>query len=270
MEDDAFFRELSEYYNKFNEDKRLDSRHGQVEYITSMRYIHRYLNKRAAQQGVPVSELSLLDVGAATGGYSIPLAQEGIRVTAVEPVKHNISRLRAKESPVRAYQADARSMPRLKADSFDVTLVFGPMYHLKTKEQQAQAMAEAVRVTAPGGYILLSYIMNEYAVLVHGFRDRNIAGAMREGQLDQDFLCGPKANPLYHFMRLEQIRELSEEAGLKPVQTISADGAANYMRRELNALNDEEFDLFVQYHLSICERQELLGASAHVVDILQK
>ena len=38
--------ELEKYYNKFNEEKRLKSRHGQVEFITSMKYIHKYLPKR--------------------------------------------------------------------------------------------------------------------------------------------------------------------------------------------------------------------------------
>lgn len=34
---------LENYYGKFCEDKRLLSRHGQVEYTTSMKYIHKYL-----------------------------------------------------------------------------------------------------------------------------------------------------------------------------------------------------------------------------------
>ena len=38
---------LEEYYNKFNEDKRLDSRHGRVEFQTSMHYIHKYLDQIA-------------------------------------------------------------------------------------------------------------------------------------------------------------------------------------------------------------------------------
>jgi hypothetical protein len=42
------------------------------------------------------------------------------------------------------------------------------------------------------------------------------------------------------------------------------------MRRELNALDEEEFQAFLQYHLATCERAELIGASAHTVDILQK
>ena len=37
--------ELEKYYNKFNEEKRLGSRHGQVEFTTSMKYIHEYLPK---------------------------------------------------------------------------------------------------------------------------------------------------------------------------------------------------------------------------------
>ena len=35
-------------------------------------------------------------------------------------------------------------------------------------------------------------------------------------------------------------------------------------------MTDEEFNLYLDYHLSICERPELLGAGRHILDILQK
>ena len=38
----------------------------------------------------------------------------------------------------------------------------------------------------------------------------------------------------------------------------------------LNKMDDETFDLFIKYHLATCERQELIGASAHTLDILKK
>ena len=76
--------ELEKYYNKFNEEKRLKSRHGQVEFITSMKYIHKYLPKREHGQ------VKILDVGAGTGRYSVALAEEGYDVTAVELVKYNL------------------------------------------------------------------------------------------------------------------------------------------------------------------------------------
>ena len=34
---------LEEYYSKYDEEGRLLSRHGQVEYLTTMKYIHAYL-----------------------------------------------------------------------------------------------------------------------------------------------------------------------------------------------------------------------------------
>ena len=109
--------ELELYYNKFNEEKRLDSRHGQVEFVTSMKYIHKYLE--SLEQTRSKSEIKILDVGAATGRYSVPLAEEGYDVTAVELVKHNLARLKAKGSSVKAYQGNAMKLKRFEDNSFD-------------------------------------------------------------------------------------------------------------------------------------------------------
>ena len=88
--------------------------------------------------------------------------------------------------------------------------------------------------------------------------------------LDENFHCTQKANELYSFVRTEDIEALNQEVGLKRLEIIAADGAANYIRPYLNALDDEEFQYFIQYHLATCERSDLLGASGHLVDILQK
>ena len=42
------------------------------------------------------------------------------------------------------------------------------------------------------------------------------------------------------------------------------------MRPILNSMDEETFDIFIKYHLSTCERQDLLGAGAHTLDILIK
>lgn len=62
--------ELETYYGKFCEEKRLLSRHGQVEYRTTMTYIHKYLKEGD----------SILDIGAGTGRYCVPLSEEGYPV----------------------------------------------------------------------------------------------------------------------------------------------------------------------------------------------
>ena len=241
--------ELEEYYNKFNEEKRLNSRHGQVEFITSMKYIHEYLDLIEKKNKVSdKSEISILDIGAGTGRYSVPLCEEGYDVTAVELVKHNLGRLKQKSGNVKAYQGNALKLSKFKDNSFDLTLLFGPMYHLHSREDKIKALNEAKRVTKKNGYILVAYIMN--------------------GMLEEDFHCNEKSNPLYSFMRLEDIDSLNEEVGIKRKKIIAADGAANYIRPFLNDLDEEEFGYFIKYNLSICERMELMGATSHTVDIL--
>ena len=260
--------ELELYYNKFNEEKRLDSRHGQVEFITSMKYIHKYLDQIELEK--PKSEIKILDVGAATGRYSVPLAEEGYDVTAVELVKHNLARLKAKGSNVKAYQGNAMKLKRFEDNSFDAVLVFGPMYHLHDKEEKQKALSEAKRVTRPGGVIFVAYIMNEYSVITYAIKEKHIKEGVEMGMLDENFHCTKTANDLYSFVRTEDIEALNETVGLERIQIVAADGPANYIRPYLNALDEEEFQYFIEYHLSTCERGDLLGASGHLVDILKK
>lgn len=61
---------LEEYYSNYDEDGRLLSRHGQVEYLTTMKYIHEAV--------VTDEKKKILEVGAGTGRYSIAPCQRGI------------------------------------------------------------------------------------------------------------------------------------------------------------------------------------------------
>ena len=253
--------DLEKYYNKFNEEKRLNSRHGQVEFITSMKYIHEFLKEGPNK---------ILDVGAGTGRYSVALAEEGHDVSAVELVKYNLGILKQKNSNVKAYWGNALKLSRFEADSFDVVLVFGPMYHLLTFEEKVKALTEAKRVVKKDGVILVAYCMNEYSILTYGFKQGHIKECLKNGKITEGFRVNPKTEDLYDYVRLEDINSYNEAAGLKRVKIISADGPADYMRQILNGMDEETFKIFVEYHLSICERPELVGAGAHTVDILRK
>ncbi len=262
--------QIEQHYNKFNEEKRLDSRHGQVEYITSMKYIHKYIDELKKESGCDNEAIRILDIGAGTGRYSVPLAAEGYDVSAVELVKHNLGLLKAKASSVKAYQGNALKLKRFSDGQFDMALLFGPMYHLFTHEDKLKALNEAKRVVRPGGIILVAYLMNEYSVITYAFKEQHITECLKEGRLTEDYHTISTEKDLYDYMRTEDIAQLNKEAGLTRVKIISPDGAANYIRPYLNRLTEEEFREFIRYHLSTCEREDMLGAAAHTLDILRK
>ena len=274
--------EIEEYYNKFNEEKRFNSRHGQVEYRVSMKYIHKYLDEAASRliKGtVPDSErdmtavrgqIKLLDIGAGTGRYSVALAEEGYDVTAVELVRYNLGILKKKASSVKAMQGNAMNLKKLAGDCFDVTLLFGPMYHLFGFEDKKRALGEAKRVTKSGGVILVAYCMNEYGVITYGFKERHVLECMEQKRFTEDFQTISTPRDLYDYMRIEQINALNEAEELERIQILSPDGPANYMRPFLNQLSEEEFEAFVHYQMAVCERADLIGAGAHTIDILRK
>ncbi len=262
--------EIEQYYNKFNEDKRLLSRHGRVEFYVTYTYIQRHLSAVLDERKCAKSDIKIMDIGAGTGAYCIPLAEEGYTVSAVEMVKHNLGMLKKKTTMVDARQGNACNMKKYADDTFDVTLLFGPMYHLFSNEDKIKALSEAKRITKPGGVIFVAYVMNEYGVITYCFKERHIREIMENHRLTEDFHTVSQVENLYDYVRIEDIDKLNQQCGLKRKMIISPDGAADYMRQYLNKLDEEEFQYFLDYQLSICERQDLIGAGAHTVDILIK
>ena len=251
---------IEKHYNKHPEDLRLQRRHGIVEFETTMHHLHQFL-----QPG-----MHLLDIGAGTGRYSSALMAEGYDVKAVELVKRNIEVFLKREPGADVVQGDARSMPFLPSDSADITLLLGPLYHLIGDGEKVKALAEARRVTRPGGLIFVAYLMNEYSILSYCFDEDRINGLMERGAVDEDFHIRANSDELYDYVRLSDIDRLNKMAGLRRVTIFSPDGPADYMRTRLNRMNDETFARFIEFQKHVSERPDLLGAGSHVVDVVTK
>lgn len=247
------------YYNKFNEDKRLNTRHGTVEFITTMKYIKKYLKDND----------KIIEIGAGTGKYSITLSNEGYDVTAVELVKHNLKIIEKKSNKVKTILANATNLKKIGDNSYDITLLLGPMYHLITEEEKIKALNEAKRITKKNGIIMVAYCMNEYAILTHGFRDNYIIDSIKNNEVDCNFHVTPKNTDLYSRVTINDINRLNSIVNLERIKIISPDGPSNYIRNILNKMDNKTFETFIKYHLSTCERYDLIGAGAHTLDILK-
>lgn len=250
---------IEKHYNKHPEDLRLQRRHGIVEFETTMHYLRRYL-----QPGNMI-----LDIGAGTGRYTSALMAEGYRVKAVELVRRNIEVFMKREPAADVVQGDARNMPFIATATADVTLLLGPLYHLMGDEEKVKALAEAKRITKPGGLIFVAYLMNEYSILSYCFDEERIGGLLERGVVDQDYHIRVQDGELYDYVRMEDIDRLNALAGLQRVTIFSPDGAADYMRTRLNQMSQETFARFIEYQKCIAERKDLIGAGSHVVDVVR-
>lgn len=253
--------EIEKYYNKFNEDKRLTHRHGIVEYTISMKYIQKYILKTPSK---------IIDIGAGTGRYSVALSDLGHDVTAVELVKHNLNVIKEKSKKVNAILGNALNLQKFADNTFDIAILFGPMYHLFTYEDKLKALKEAKRVTKTGGFIFVGYVMNEYAFIKHAIIDGNLRKALNENKLDKNYQILSTEKDLYSYSRLYEIDKLKDALNLKREVIFAPDGATDYIRKYINALSEDDFKEYIKYQETICEFPELLGASSHVVDVLQK
>lgn len=256
---------INRFYSNYDEEGRLLSKHGQVEYLTTRKYIAECLEKCGGKR--------MIEIGAGTGRYSVTLAKEGYDVTAVELSEHNLEILRSKlngSESITVKQGSALDLSEFEDGCFDLTLLLGPMYHLFTKEDKVKALSEAVRVTKRGGYILVAYCMNEPTVINYLFMQNNFEQYEKGGGIASDWRLRSDPTELFELIRTEEIAELDREVSVEMVKLVAADGATNYFRGYIDGLDDETFEKWLSYHFAICERQDLIGASHHTLDILKK
>ena len=153
---------LKDFYNNYDEDGRLLTRYGMVEYITTMKYIEKYLEKG----------MRILEIGAGTGRYSHTFARKGYAVDSVELIEHNIEIFKKNtlaDENITITQGNATNLSDFESDTYDITLLLGPMYHLFDEEDKLKALSEAIRVTKKGGVIFVAYCMGDASVMNFGF-----------------------------------------------------------------------------------------------------
>ena len=255
---------LTHYYGSYDENSRLDTRYGIVEFSTTLRYIEKYLRPG----------MRVLEIGAATGRYSHHLAQQGYSVDAVELVEHNIEIFRQNTKPgepVTITRRNAKNLHGFSDNTYDLTLLLGPMYHLFTEEEKLQALSEAIRVTKTGGIIFSAYCMGDASILLYGFGKGEIYNLIRECMLDPvTFETFSKPWDLFELHRKEDIDALRSHFPVTQLHFLATDGYANHMRQRLAEMDEDTFHLFLQYHFATCERVDLVGYSNHTLDIFRK
>ena len=112
--------------------------------------------------------------------------------------------------------------------------------------------------------------MNDPTVIQFVFGKNQLREVMEHDMLTSDWHCISEPKDIFEMVRTEEIAELDRTVPVRRIKLVATDGATNYMRECIDAMDDETFDKWMDYHFTICERQDLIGASHHTLDILQK
>ena len=254
---------ISSFYNQTDEDRRLQkSRHGQLEYYTTMTYIHRYIPEHS----------KILEVGAGTGRYSVALAKEGMDMTAVELVESNLALLRENSKGVenlKSYQGDATDLSRFADNTFDAALLLGPMYHLYEKDEVNRAIDEAIRVTKPGGVIMFAFI-SVFAIMYANYFYGNWTAGQKENFTD-DYQVRHFKEQLFTGYELTEFEQLFQEKPVEWITTAGVDGLLEPIEKRPDfSLSDEDFKAMAEWYLAFSEKRDLLGSTNHLLYICRK
>jgi S-adenosylmethionine-dependent methyltransferase len=254
--------------NQESEHSRLD-RH-QLEFDLTLRYLNQYL----PPQG------TILEVGSATGRYTLGLARQGHTITAVdlskgllEKCQENITKA-GFEQQVEFILADARNLGEIPREKFDAVLLMGPLYHLILEADRKMALQEAFDHLRNDG-ILFSSFISRFGL----FSDllRNVP-AWIEDQADVWSVLGYGKDPEDHprggfrgyFAHPREIVPLHEDIGFHTLVLAGVEPVIAADDESYNQLQGKQRQQWLDVLYSMSTEPSILGASRHLLYIGQK
>lgn len=250
--------------------KRLTKHEGIIEYLTTVRYLEKYLPKGGV----------IADIGSGPGRYSLWLAEHGYDVVAVDPVENNIRSLKARfrgkglgKKLISAHIGYAQNLDMLENEEFDaVVCLGGPLSHVMKLQDRQNAIKEFTRISKLGAPIFIS-IMGRLSVFngtVRMFNEDLDSDYIMKWAETGDYFGGYGFLP-YHGFKLNEVEELFGSS-ISLLAKVGLEGFASYSGAEIIKLkrNKRRWDRYLKIHFSICEDPETIGVSEHYMVVGKK
>jgi S-adenosylmethionine-dependent methyltransferase len=254
--------------NQESEHSRLD-RH-QLEFDLTWRYLNQYL----PPQG------TILEIGSATGKYTLELARRGYTITAVdlskgllEQCRENITR-EGLEKQVQFVMADARNLGEVVRNKFDAVLLMGPLYHLIQEADRKMALKESFDRLREDG-ILFSSFISRFGLISDLLRNvptwiedqADVWSVLEHGKDPEDH---PRGGFRGYFAQPREIAPLHEAIGFQTRVVAGVELVISADDESYNQLQGKQRQQWLDVLYRMSTEPSILGASRHLLYIGQK
>ncbi len=265
MSDDV--NDIAAFYNSDPAKEHNRLARNQLEYDLTWRYLDQYLPPHG----------SILEIGAASGRYTLELAKRGYTVTAVDLSAVLIEECRKRivaegvEERVRLVVADARDLGEVIETGFDAVLLMGPLYHLIEEADRKVALKEAFDHLRAGG-IIFSAFLSRFGIL--GDLIRNVPGWIEDQAEVRSLLTSGKRPDDYprggfrgYSAKVSEIAPLHEAIGFEMITVVGIEPAISADDESYNKLRGKQRQLWLDLLKEIGAERSIIGASRHLLYI---
>jgi len=262
--------DIADFYDRNPEKEHQRLEKHQLEFDLTWRFLEEYLPP----------EGDILEIGASTGRYTLPLAEQGFTITAVDlsPVQIEFSRKRIAaaglDDAVTFVVADARDLSRITRQDFDAVLLMGPLYHLVEAADRKSALQEAYDRLRMGGMIFSSFI-SRYGIF--GDLIKNIPWWITLKEEVRSLVANGRDTDTHphdmfrgYFAEVSEIAPLHEAVSFEMVKLVGVEPAISADDDSYNRLDPEQRKLWLDLLYEISANKTIIGASRHLLYIGRK
>lgn len=261
---------IKSYYNSdpLMEWERTNER--TIEYIITAKMLERFI--KPGEQ--------VLDIGGGPGRYSTWLASRGCYVTLFDLSSGNIEFAKEKARDlglnIRTICGNALDESMFPDEEFDHILIMGPMYHLFREDDRRKVIDNALCHLKEKGKICIAFI-NLFAGMLY-YLDADKTGFKHELEVDPEYGKCLEENRGWNgmaftearFDALPEIKKFCNSFGLKQVTLFGQEGFLGGYVKQLDTLEEPHRSLLIDYASRLCELEEYLVMSSHIMYVGEK
>lgn len=220
----------------------------------------------------------VLDVGGGPGRYSLHLARRGADVTLFDLSEGNVAfaaeMAEQMDVPLKTVCADARFADEKTHGQFDAILLMGPLYHLLREEDREMAVRACLRRLKPGGVLFAAFI-SIYGGMIYAAREIP-ESILWEGEdafynriRDKRDFAGPGFTHAF-MIHPSHVQPFMRRFPLETLHLAGSESIAAPFHNKLKEQPPEVIAGWLDFAMSLCEREETLSYSEHLLYIGRK